>query len=97
MLTHLVLMTLKPDAPEGRAAEIVAALRALPAAIPELKEYRVGVDAGLAEGNHQIGVVAGFDDEAGWRAYVAAPAHQKVIAELIRPVLAERAGIQFTT
>lgn len=97
MLTHVVTMTLKPDAPEGRAEEIVAALRTLPAVIPELKEYRVGTDAGLAEGNFEIAAVATFEDEAGWRAYRDAPAHQKIIAELIRPVLDRRAAIQFTT
>lgn len=95
MLTHVVLLTLKPDAPAGRADEIVTALRALPAVIPELKEYRVGLDAGFAEGNAEIGVLATFEHEAGWRTYAEHPAHMKVVLELIRPALADRAGIQF--
>ena len=71
------------------------ALAALPAAIPELRDYRTGPDVGLGAGNWDYVVVADFDDADGWRAYVAHPAHQEVIAELIRPVVAERAAVQF--
>jgi hypothetical protein len=95
MLTHIVTMTLKADAPADRADKIVAALAALPAAIPEIKEYRVGTDLGLAEGNYDIALVATFDDESGFVAYRDAPPHLEVIAELIRPVIDQRSAVQF--
>ncbi|MCD9624382.1 Dabb family protein [Rhabdothermincola salaria] len=91
---HIVLLTLADDAPPGRADEIVAALRRLPSAIPELRTYVVGVDAGVSPGNATIAVVADTDDQAGWERYRDHPEHQQVIAELIAPVLAARTAVQ---
>lgn len=83
----------------GTSAEQVQAvqqaLAELPAAIPELREYRTGADALLADGNWDFAVVADFDDADGWRGYVAHPAHQRVIATVIRPLLSERAAVQY--
>lgn len=93
-LRHIVLLTLVDDAPEGRAEEIAEALRSLPAQIPELRNYVVGVDLGLAEGNATIAVVADVDDAAGWATYRDHPAHVKVIEELINPVKAGRTAVQ---
>jgi hypothetical protein len=95
MITHVVTMTLAPDAPAGRAEEIAAALRQLPAAIPELKEYHVGADLGLVEGNYDLAAVARFDDVAGYQAYASAPVHVAIIHDLIRPVLTGRCAVQF--
>ena len=70
-------------------------LRALPAQIPEIRSYRVGVDAGLAaQGNSDLVVVADFDDVAGYLVYRDHPVHQDVIAQRIRPILASRAAVQ---
>lgn len=84
---------------EGTAPEAVGtlqeALGKLPSSIPELRGYRTGADAGLVEGNWDFAVVADFDGVAGWRAYTAHPAHQKLIAELLRPLLGERAAVQY--
>lgn len=91
---HIVLLTLADDAPAGRADEIAAALRALPSVIPELRGYEVGVDLGLSAGNATIGVVADTDDRQGWETYRDHPEHQRVIAELIAPVLASRVAVQ---
>jgi hypothetical protein len=91
---HIVLLTLADDAPEGRADEIVTALRGLPADIPELRSYVVGLDLGLHEANSTIAVVADTDDQAGWEAYRDHPAHRAVIDELITPVLVGRAAVQ---
>jgi Stress responsive A/B Barrel Domain len=95
MFTHVVLMTFKDDAPADLADQIVAALSGLPAEIPELKEYRIGKDLGLVEGNWDLGVVATFDNEADYRVYSTAPAHVKIVSELVRPSVAQRAALQF--
>jgi hypothetical protein len=91
---HVALLTL-----DDRCAvdALVDALRTLPAAIPELRSYQVGRDAGLAEGNATVGVVADFDDEAGWRTYTDHPAHQAILAERIKPHLLGRAALQHET
>jgi hypothetical protein len=94
MLRHIVLMTLKADAPPETATTIAEALRTLPAQIPSIRGYEVGVDLGLSPGNATIGVVARFEDEAGFREYQDHPAHLAVIDTLIRPVREDRTAIQ---
>lgn len=91
---HIVLLTVADDAPTGRAEEIVAALRALPERIPELRRYVVGTDLGISEGNATVAVVADTEDRAGWEAYRDHPDHQRVISELIAPVLVARSAVQ---
>ncbi|MCL2394736.1 MAG: Dabb family protein [Acidimicrobiaceae bacterium] len=95
MFTHVVVMTFKADAPADQADRIVAALSGLPSAIPELKDYRIGKDLGLVEGNWDLGVVALFDNEADYRTYSTAPAHVKIVSELVRPFVDQRAALQF--
>ena len=46
-------------------------------------------------GNFDLAVVADCDDVAGYRAYATHPAHLAVIAERIRPILADRAAVQY--
>jgi hypothetical protein len=95
MFRHVVLLRWNDSAtPEQRLA-VLEGLRALPPQIPEIRSYRVGVDAGLAaEGNSDLAVVADFDDVAGYLVYRDHPVHQDVIARSIRPILASRAAIQ---
>jgi hypothetical protein len=95
MLRHAVLLTLETGPDSETTAAIVQALRKLPAQIPSVREYEVGVDLGLNAGNATIAVVAGFDDEKGYVEYRDHPAHRAVIDELITPVRQARAAIQF--
>jgi hypothetical protein len=92
VLRHIVLLTLDDGADVDA---IVAALEALPPIIPSIRSYEVGRDLGLADGNHQLGIVALFDDADGWRAYQQHEAHQAAITQLIRPFLQTRAATQF--
>lgn len=73
---------------------ILEALRALPAQIPELKGYVVGADVGKSDGNSTVGIVADFDDWAGYEAYRDHPAHVAVGVEMIAPVLTGRGAVQ---
>lgn len=91
---HVVLLTLD-DACDVEA--LLAELRQLPAAIPELRGYVVGRDAGISEGNATVAVVADFDDRAGYETYRDHPAHQAVIAGRIAPHLVARAAVQHPT
>ena len=94
-LTHVALFTWKPGTTEEQVAELSAGLATLPGLIPEIKGYRFGPDAGLAEGNVDYGVVADFDSAEGYRAYAAHPAHRAVIESLIKPIRDRRTGLQF--
>jgi hypothetical protein len=96
MLRHVVCLTWKDGVPPGAVDAIAAALGALPGRIPEIRAYSFGRDLGLGAGNAGFGIVADFDDAAGWRTYQDDPEHQRIIVELIRPHLASRTAAQFT-
>jgi hypothetical protein len=91
---HVVLLRFTPESTIDQHQAIATALETLPAHLPELRSYRVGLDAGLADGNWHMTAVADFDDAAGWQSYTNDPEHQRIISEMIRPILAERAAVQ---
>ncbi len=93
-LRHVVLFRWNDEATPRAVAAMCEALATLPAQIPELVDYRFGSDAGLAEDNWDFAVVADFADQAGYEAYCDHPAHHVVIAERIRPLVAQRAAVQ---
>jgi len=95
MIRHIVLLTLRSDAPAGSAGTIVEALRELPAAVPSIRDLQAGVDLGIVPGNATVASTATFDDEAGYLEYRDHPAHRAVIEKLIDPVREGRAAIQF--
>ncbi len=71
------------------------ALTALGRQVPTVRSYQFGPDAELADNNWDFVVVADFDDEAGYLTYRDHPAHQALIADLLQPIVAHRAGIQY--
>lgn len=93
-LRHVVTLTFRDDTTEEQLDEILTRLRALPAAIPEIVDYVVGLDVGKSEGNATLGIVADFDDWAGFEAYRDHPDHVAVATELILPVLTDRGAVQ---
>ena len=97
MVRHVVLLTFQPNTPRADLDAVADALRTLPGRIPELRGYSVGVDLGLAGadgGNADLSIVADVDDVAGYEAYRDHPEHQRIIAELVAPITAERASVQ---
>jgi hypothetical protein len=95
MFRHVVLLRWHETATVADRRAVRNGLEALPPLIPEIRSYRVGIDAGLApEGNSDLVVVADFDDVAGYLVYRDHPVHQDVITRLIRPILASRAAVQ---
>lgn len=96
MFRHVVMMKLSEQAADKDAAAIVDSLRSLPAVVPEIRAFSVGLDAGVSEGNFDLVVVVDFDDVEGYHAYSVNAEHQTVVAERIRPFLAGRSAVQYT-
>jgi hypothetical protein len=95
MFRHVVLLTWTADATAADRDAVRTALLELPAAIPELRNYQVGVDAGVGgDGNADLAIVADFDSFDDYVVYRDHPVHQDLIARLIRPILASRAAVQ---
>ncbi|WP_214109958.1 Dabb family protein [Acrocarpospora catenulata] len=94
MFRHIVLLSWIAEATQDQKAEVAAQLAKLPGAIPELRGYDIGVDAGIGPGNYELAVVADFDSVDGYFVYRDHPAHVAVLNEYIKPILAARAAVQ---
>ncbi|MBN6057977.1 Dabb family protein [Nonomuraea sp. RK-328] len=96
MIRHVALFTWTDDATDEQKAAVAAALEKLPAAIPQIRAYTFGPDAGINQGNHDFAVVADFDSLDDYVVYRDDLGHQAVIAEYIKPILASRAAVQLS-
>jgi heme-degrading monooxygenase HmoA len=94
-LVHVAAFRLRPEVTEAEVEELHAALSRLPQVIDGIREFACGRDAGLREGNAGYGVVAWFDDEDAWRLYQTHPEHQRVISDVLAPLLEDRVALQF--
>jgi hypothetical protein len=96
MFRHVVLVQWKEGTPTTLGDEVAAALRKLPERGIPFRSYDVGADLGLPGPNHyDFGVIATFDDQTGWDAYMADEEHDRIRAELINPNVEVRATVQF--
>jgi hypothetical protein len=94
VLTHVVTFIFLPDTTDAQIDALTDALRALPSAIDEIADYRVGRDAGLSAGNAAFAVVASFATEADYLVYRDHPAHQALIQAHVLPIMASRSAAQ---
>jgi hypothetical protein len=92
---HVVLFTWISEATREQKAAVAGRLSELPGAIPEIQSYEIGVDAGINEGNYDFALVADFADRESYLVYRDNPYHRQIIAETIRPIVADRAAVQY--
>jgi hypothetical protein len=95
MIGHIVAVKWNDRVTDHLIATFEDGLRALPAIIPELISYRFGRDLGLRQGNGDFAILAQLASGDDVPKYLDHPAHQRVIKELLAPILAERTVIQF--
>merc|ERR1712224_731492 len=93
---------------EGTSAEQIQTAKeglvGMPSKIPVIKALELGEDLQLPSGqnhpagkNRSLAVIVDFDSKEGYEEYAAHEEHQKVIKELLKPIIADgtRAAIQF--
>ncbi len=95
MFRHTVLLKLSDETTDAQMRTICEALAGLPAAIPEIRNYTIGTNAGDRPDNYDIAVIGDFDDKAAYQAYADHPDHLGVIQQHIAPLLTGRAAVQF--
>ncbi len=88
-------MRWKPGTTAIEKQAIREGLAALPAAIPEIRSYQFGDDAAIVAGNYEFAIVADFDNRSDFQTYAAQAEHRKLIDARIRPILQNRAAIQY--
>ena len=94
MIRHIAVFFWLADATNGAKERASAEIAKLPGQMTGLLSYEFGPDIGLVEGNADFAIVADFEDADAYLAYRNHPAHQKVIAEAMHPITAQRVGIQ---
>jgi hypothetical protein len=95
VIRHVSVLTFVDGVTDEQITAIGEALATLPGRIPALRNYSFGRDAGIDSGNGSFVVIAEFDDEAGYRSYRDDPEHRRILTEIVRPVLADRAAVQY--
>ena len=95
MIRHIVLLTFVNDATDAQVQAIADALTAGPGRLAIAGRYLVGTDIGVNPANAGFAVTADFATVDDYLAYRDDPEHQRIIAELITPILAGRAAVQY--
>lgn len=93
MIRMVTLIKVKADAPAKAAERMVEGVSKLPAEIPAIRAWEVGL--GLDAGGYTVGVVGLFDDLESVAKYKADPAHLRCAQTYIAPVMESAAQIQF--
>ncbi len=93
MILHLVTFTWKPTVTEEDVEGLTASLRAMAAAIPEVRSYVCGPNLRLRPGA-DYAVAAVVDDEAGLSAYLDSAAHQQTYTDWFSWMIESREAAQ---
>jgi len=95
MIRHVVVFTWSEDADEARRTTTLDALRGLERTVGGMSSLTVAEDAGISEGNADTVLIADFPDVEAYRRYAADPVHLAVLADHVRPFLAQRSAVQY--
>lgn len=93
-MRHTVCFRFVEGTTAEQAARLKAGLETLPAAIPEIVDYRCGPDLGINRDSWDFVVTADFASPADYETYRDHPVHRDLIRTLVRPLLADRASVQ---
>jgi stress responsive alpha/beta barrel protein len=96
-LRHVNLLTWKEGTTDADIEALGRELLKMRDEIPEVRALWYGPDLGLMEGNVDFAIVEDFDDTDSFQRYVAHPAHDRMIKDYLRPILASRHAIQLET
>jgi hypothetical protein len=95
MIRHVVVFTWSAEADADRRAATLEALRGLRSEVGGMTSLVVADDAGLSDGNADTVLVADFPDAEAFYRYAQDPVHLAVLAEHVRPWLAQRSAVQY--
>jgi hypothetical protein len=77
---HVVLFDFAGDAGEAKVAAIVDGLNALPAKIPEIRDWSLTEDLGHRPGSFRFCLIAHFENMDAVSRYLAHPEHNEAVA-----------------
>ena len=96
-LRHVVMFRFTDDATDEQRRALARGLAGMPAATGALRaeDYRHGFDAGVNPASWDYVVVADFASADDYVAYRDHPDHQALIRDLVTPIVADRASVQY--
>ena len=94
MISHLVLIRLRDGLGEEREEWFLAQAREVLGRIPGVANLRVGRNL-RAECVHPFALVMDFADEAALQAYQVHPEHQRFLADIIGPLVADKQVLDY--
>ncbi|MGH9234000.1 MAG: Dabb family protein [Acidimicrobiales bacterium] len=94
---HVVMFRFTDDATDEQRRALAEGLDRMPAATGALaaEDYVHGFDAGVNPASWDYVVVADFAAARDYLAYRDHPDHQALIRDLVTPIVAERASVQY--
>ena len=99
MIKHIVMWKIKGDTPLGSKEEVAmkmkVALEGLRGEIDSIVEIEVGINIEDSDMAYDVVLYSVFEDKEGLEAYQKHPAHQRVGKELVKPVSAGRAVVDY--
>jgi hypothetical protein len=96
MIMHVGTFRWRAEMPDEELELVTEAFVALGQAVPSLRSFSFGSNVALSPtANADFGLVATFDDEAGFHEYNVHPEHDRLRA-VIRPWIASASGLQYT-
>ncbi len=96
-LRHVVMFRFAEGTTDDQRAALAAGLAGMPAATGAIdaERYRHGPDAGLNPASWDYVVVADFASADDYLTYRDHPDHRALIRDLVEPIVAERASVQY--
>lgn len=95
MIQHITLIYFKEGTDDERQQKVLEAFQQLPSLIPQVKQFRCGLDLGLLDGNASLAVVAEFASSDDFLVYSTHAAHAEVIFPVCGEVMASYSTSQF--
>lgn len=95
MIEHIVLFKWQPDASLEAIASVMDGLLGLKAKIPEIINISCGENFSERGQGFQHGLVVRFADREALKSYQVHPAHQEVVAQLIKPILTDILAVDY--
>lgn len=97
MIDHIVLLRWKADAGAAAKADLAASLAALAGEVPGIVRYAGGAQGSPEGKGHDFewGFVMTFTDAAARDAYLPHPEHQRVVGELLAPIVQDALVFDF--
>ena len=94
MVKHIVAWTFPEKNKAKELARIKSLLDALPALIPEIQQFEVGVNFNESQYASDLVLISGFASREAMSIYAQHPDHQRVVAE-INKVVTDRVVVDF--